>query len=325
MGDRLRFVRASGAADHQSFCAAVDEGLSDPNRHLPTRFLYDERGSELFEQITELPEYYLTGCEAQIFVRYASEIAAALSHGTTLVEFGSGSSRKTRLLIEAFLKRQGALRYDPIDISEAFLRANAELLLHEYPGLSIEAVAGEYFDVAAALPATPPRLILFLGSNIGNLERLEAVRFLSLLSGQMDESDFLLVGIDLVKDEHVIWRAYNDEQGVTAEFNRNLLHRINRELDGHFNVDAWEHEARFDPTEQRVELRLISMCEQEVQIEAIGTSYRFVQGESIHTEWSHKYTIESFKGLAARSGLEIDQVWFDDRQWFASVLLKRSE
>jgi dimethylhistidine N-methyltransferase len=323
MGDRLRFRRVEGAAQEQSFCAAVDLGLSSEPPFLPTRFLYDRQGSELFEQITEIPEYYLTGSEAQIFFKHAADIAACMPSGASLVEFGSGSSKKTRLLIEAMLWRQGSLDYYPIDISEAFLRANAELLLEDYASLTVEAVAGEYFDVAADLPGRMPRLILFLGSNIGNLERPEAEQFLRLLAGQMDPTDRVLVGIDLVKDDAIIEAAYNDAAGVTAAFNKNLLRRMNRELDGTIDVDCWQHEAPWDPIEQRIEMRLRSTKDQTFLLDAVGKAFSFRAGDAIHTEWSHKYTLDSFGSLAAASGLQIDGTWFDAKGWFASVLLKR--
>ncbi len=326
MTKRLRFIHVRGDGPHQSFCAAVDEGLSGSPKTLPTRYFYDEHGSEIFERITDLPEYYLTRCESDIFLRHAADIASAMPIGSSLVEFGSGSSKKTRLLIEALLSRQQSLVYAPIDISAVFLRSTSEALLNDYEGLSIEAIAGEYFDVAARLPAhDSPRLVLFLGSNIGNLERNDASKFLSTLRQQLTTQDRLLMGIDLVKDPSIIFAAYNDVAGVTAEFNKNLLRRINKEMDAEFDLGAFRHEAPYLEGEARVEMRLVSTKDQTVWIEGIGKHFTFAEGEFIHTEWSHKYTLSSFERLCRQCGFEIDRVWHDSREWFASVLLKPVE
>ena len=323
MSERLRFIQVKGEGEHQSFCAAVDEGLSSTPKSLPTRFFYDEHGSELFEHITELPEYYLTRCETEIFTRHASDLAATVPKVSSLVEFGSGSSKKTRLLIEALIERQGSLRYD---ISTEFLRSTALTLLSEYPTLTIEAVGGEYFDVAANLPSTgTPRLVLFLGSNIGNLERNDASKFLCILRSQLEGDDRLLMGIDLVKDPAILHAAYNDLQNVTADFNKNLLRRINKELDANFDLASFDHDAPYLEADCRVEMRLVSKRNQSVWIEAIGKSLEFKSGEFIHTEWSHKYTMESFARLCRQCGFKVENAWFDCREWFASVLLSPLE
>ncbi len=322
MSKRLRFIHVKGEGEHQTLCAAVDEGLSGNPKTLPTRFFYDEQGSKIFERITELPAYYLTRCETEIFQAHASEIASMMPPDSSLVEFGSGSSKKTRLLIEALLAKQGSLRYAPIDISADFLRSTAEELLADYPDITIEAIAGEYFDVAARLPTNgSPRLVLFLGSNIGNLERKDASKFLCSLSAQFKKPDRLLMGIDLAKEPHLLHAAYNDDQGITAEFNKNLLWRINRELDANFDLEAFEHQAPYLEKEGRVEMRLVSKKPQSVWIDAIGKSFTFEEDEFIHTEWSHKYTLESFTSLCDGCGLRVERAWFDSKRWFASVLL----
>jgi dimethylhistidine N-methyltransferase len=319
-------IDVSGGPEHPSFCAAVNASLSQLPKSLPTRFLYDEVGSELFERITQLPEYYLTRCEAQIFQDHAEDIVAAMPIGSSLVEFGSGSSKKTTLLIDAFLKRQSKLVYAPIDISKEFLYETAERLLASTPGLEVHAISGEYFDVAAQMPSfDAPRLILFLGSNIGNFEPEEASRFLSSLAGQLGPDDRILVGLDLEKDPQIIEAAYNDRAGVTAAFNLNLLHRINQELDANFNLSAFDHTAPYDEAERRVEMRLVSRVGQTVSIDAIGRDFSFDAGEAIHTEWSHKYTVESFAQSAAQEGLAIERVWLDQQIWFASVLLRKAD
>lgn len=299
------------------------EGLGAQPKSLPTQFLYDRRGSELFEQITELPEYYPTRTERSILEGHADEIVEAAGPGAAIIEFGSGSSVKTRLLIEAALRRHGSLRYLPIDISFDFLKSSSQTLLSDYPGLRITALGAEYFDAAEALPGHDgPRLILFLGSNIGNLTREEAVEFLGRVRRNMLPQDRMLVGIDLIKDPNVLVAAYNDRKGVTAEFNRNLLRRINRELDGHFVEGCFRHSAPYDEQEQRIEMRLYSIGDQHVRVDALDQTFDFADGEYIHTEWSHKYTPETFANLCAPAGLRIDHLWTDQRHWFGLALLR---
>lgn len=322
--NRFDFIEVRGERPQPGFCRLVREGLSQTPKSLPTRFLYDQAGSELFEQITELPEYYPTRTERAILEAHADEIVAAAGPNMAMVEFGSGSSAKTRLLIEAALTRQPRLRYVPIDISVDFLKQSSQTLLDRYAGLRITALGGEYFDAAEALPAHDgPRLIIFLGSNIGNLTHSEAVDFLSRVGAQATEEDRLLVGIDLVKDRLTLEAAYNDAQGITAAFNRNLLRRINRELEGHFEVPCFRHHAPYDEEEQRIEMRLYAVGDQHVTIDAIGQSFDFGDGEYIHTEWSHKYTPDTFGALCAEAGLTIDRLWTDPRDWFAVTMLRK--
>jgi L-histidine Nalpha-methyltransferase len=319
--ERLSYIEIRSSRRNQGFCEAVDAGLSMEQKELPTRFLYDSAGSELFEKITALPEYYLTRCEGAIFDLHAREIVRSVP-GLALVEFGSGSSKKTRLLIEAALDVQASLHYFPIDISGDFLRSTSLRLLQDYPALRVTAVAGEYFDVAERLPGSEEsRLILFLGSNIGNLARPDAIDFLGRVRRRMTGGDRLLVGVDLVKDPAVIEAAYNDSQGVTERFNKNLLRRINRELDGHFNLARFRHHAPYLGEACRVEMRLYSECEQEVRVDAVGKTFGFREGEFIHTEWSHKYTPEAFGQLAGEAGLEVQRTWTDPRGWFSTMLL----
>jgi dimethylhistidine N-methyltransferase len=287
--------------------------------------LYDRTGSELFEKITDLPEYYLTRTEQALLEQRGSEIAEAAGKNAMLIEFGSGSSTKTRLLIRALLDRQSQLRYAPIDISHDFLCESAECLLNDFNDLSIEALGAEYFDAIASLPSHDgPRLLLFLGSNIGNLSHTEAVDFLSRVRKQMNEQDRLLLGVDLAKAKEIIEPAYNDSQGVTAAFNRNLLSRINRELDANFKPEAFAHRAIYDEVETRIEMQLVSQGDQRVCIDGIPAAYHFKDGEAIHTEWSHKYTIDRFSTLAAQAGLTLDRYWTDDNHWFGTIMLRVS-
>ena len=306
-----------------SFRESVLRGLGDRPKTLPPRLFYDRRGSELFEAITELDEYYPTRTEDAILERHAKAIVSAVGERIALVEFGSGSSRKTRRLIEAALARQERLAYYPIDISRAFLRDSSESLLQEYPRLDVRALAGEYFDVASALPAAQnPRLVLFLGSNIGNLAHGEATEFLRRIRSGMTPDDRLLVGTDMVKDASVLEAAYDDSKGVTARFNLNLLARINRELGGEFDLDRFRHAAPYDTANGRVEMRLVSLVDQKVRIDALDREFVFAAGEAIVTEWSQKYTPESVADLCAGAGLEIAESWSDARGWFTEWLIK---
>ncbi len=321
--NRLRFVEARAAHMPEVLCQAVEEGLTRAQKELPCRYFYDSAGSDLFEQICRLPEYYPTRTEQAILERHAPEMLEAAGREIALVEFGSGSSYKTRILMTAALDRQSALHYAPIDISTHFLRESAHALLEEYDRLSITAIAGEYRDGIRSLPAHEgPRLILFLGSNIGNFEEADAVSFLAAIRARMQPHDRILVGVDLVKDRAVLHAAYNDSQGITANFNKNLLLRINRELGGEFQLNAFTHDAPFVEKKSRIEMRLVSQKEQCVRIGALDKRFAFAQGEYINTENSHKYTLDGFTRLSSSAGLMVQERWLDSREWFAVLLLK---
>jgi len=323
MESRLEFIEVRGERPQQPLCRAVIDGLAARQKSLPTHFLYDRAGSELFERITELPEYYPTRTERSILEANAPHMIEAAGEGAALVEFGSGSSAKTRLLLEAAMARQPELKYVPIDISADFLRSTAQTLLSEYPRLRVTALAAEYFDAIDALPAHDgPRLILFLGSNIGNMTHAEAADFLGRVRARMEPQDRILLGVDLVKDRAILEAAYNDAQGVTGLFNRNVLHRINRELNGHFDVECFRHHAPYDERMARIEMRLHSVGEQHVAVDDVERTFDFADGEYIHTEWSHKYTRETFAALCAPAGLEIAEAWRDPREWFAMMMLR---
>ena len=305
---------------------SVVEGLSRSPRTLPCRFFYDETGSAIFERICDLPEYYPTRTERAIFARHAAEMIRAVGAPVIgMTELGSGSSCKTRLLIEAALERQARLSYTPIDISGDFLRASAATLLREYPELDVTAVAGEYRDALHALPTfTAPHLFLFLGSNIGNFEPDEAAELLRDLRSRMRAEDRLLIGVDLVKDVTVLEAAYADAAGVTAEFNKNLLTRINREIGADFDLDQWEHRAPFVAEKSRIEMWLVSRTAQTVTLcPELGDemSFAFEKGEGIHTENSHKYTRDGFDALCRRADLSVRHTWTDADDHFAVFLL----
>ena len=295
-------------------------GLSQPRKTLPSKWLYDEEGSRLFELITELPEYYPTRTELLILEQAAPGLAEEISPGAALVEFGNGSSLKTRRVLDA--APQIAV-YVPIDISLDALLASAAELREAYPQLTVAPLAGD-FTQRLQLPREAqgrPHTGFFPGSTIGNFEHEDAVVFLRAAGRLLGEGAYMLVGADLVKDEAVLVAAYDDAQGVTAAFNKNLLARINRELEGDFDLDAFRHEARWNAEQSRIEMHLVSLREQTAQ--AGGETFDFEAGESIHTENSHKFTVEGFAALAAQAGWRQDRVWTDPQRLFSVMLLKR--
>lgn len=320
-----RFTLIVEGADTNSaeFARDVKAGLTVWPKRLPCRYFYDSEGSLLFEEICKLPEYYLTRAEREILQERATEIASRLPKDITLVELGSGNAVKTRLLLEAFLRHQGALRYVPVDISRTALEESSFKLLEEYPRLEIVAIAGEYRDGLRHLKAQTdcPKLILWLGSNVGNFERSEAASFLRRVRDAMSASDRLLVGIDLRKDRAVLEKAYDDSRGVTTRFNLNILARINRELGGHFDLEAFRHRAVYNEEEGRIEMYLISARAQQVSIDHLGLEVSFAADETIHTENSYKYSSAEIEALASAAGLQIKYQWLDAERRFSVNLL----
>jgi L-histidine N-alpha-methyltransferase len=309
-----RFEIVSPQEQHgETLAQDVAHGLTDSPRRLSCHWFYDEIGSQLFEEICDLPEYYLTRCERSILAERAAEIADRFDAPTTLVELGSGSASKTRLLIEAFLGRHRRLVFAPIDISQTMLEESATLLLEQYPRLEIRAFAGRYESGLAHLARgrASPRLTLWLGSSVGNLDRRQAALFLRRVRAGMSDADRLLIGIDLRKDRRALERAYDDCAGVTARFDLNLLRRINRELGGNFDLAGFRHRATWQPDPGRVESHLVSLRAQQVHIEALELRIAFARGESIHTESSYKYSTEEIDALAFSSGMRCETRWLD--------------
>jgi dimethylhistidine N-methyltransferase len=311
-GERFELI-AGDEPPSETFGQDLARGLTSESKRLSCHWFYDEVGSQLFEQICELPEYYLTRCERSILEKRAAEIAAGFDTVTTLVELGSGSASKTRLLIEAFLKRHGRLVFAPIDISKSMLEQSATALLEDYPELEIRAFAGRYESGLDHLARSQmsPRLTLWLGSSVGNLDRREAARFLRQVRSGMGELDRMLIGIDLRKDWLTLERAYDDSQGVTARFDLNLLDRCNRELGGDFDLSAFVHRATWREPEGRVESHLVSLRDQCVRIEALDLDVAFAAGEAVHTENSYKYSEDEIDQLASGSGMTCETRWLD--------------
>lgn len=303
--------------------SAVLQGLSASPKQLSPLFFYDETGSKWFEEICKLPEYYLTRTEHDLLSRYAGQIAGYSRGNMSLVEFGSGSSMKTRVLIEALISRQGYVHYVPVDISISMLKESCSQLLLRYPQIHVSAHATDY---KTALPRIGKfdrrqKMILFLGSNIGNLDLSEAVEFLRGIQEQLQDGDYLLLGTDLKKDPRILEAAYNDAQGVTAQFNFNLLRRINRELEGDFKVEKFSHVAFYSPMHSRIEMHLRSEQPQVAWIGKLQRSFHFKAGETIHTENSYKFSAEQLASLFSRSGLKLVSQWLDQEYPYALNLL----
>jgi len=319
---KLRFIQVPISHQEESLASAVIQGLSKPQKELPSRFFYDIEGSRLFEQITRLPEYYLTRCETEILARYSPEIVAASGPCLQVVEFGSGSSEKTRLLLRAAVHGRSSVEYVPIDISSEFLRDSSDELVDAVDGVFVTALAGDYLDSLKAIPDHDSgRLFLFLGSTIGNFLREEAVEFLTQVRLTMRPQDRLLVGVDLKKAPALVEPAYNDVEGVTELFNKNILARINRELCGKFDLGSFAHAAPWVEESSRIEMRLVSKINQVVAIDGLDRAFSFKKGEYIHTENSHKWCAGTFAQICRDAGLSTRSTWLDSKGWFALNLL----
>jgi L-histidine N-alpha-methyltransferase len=290
----------------------VRVGLSAEPKELAPKYFYDERGSQLFERITELPEYYPTRAERSILAERAAEMIAAAGDPATLVELGSGSASKTRHLLSA-MRDAGCLEtYVPVDISEEITHETAESLVGEYPGLSVRGLVCDFEHHLERIPdGDGGRLVAFLGGTVGNLYPDARRDFLARLAAMFDSRDRLLLGTDLVKDSARLEAAYDDEQGVTAEFNKNVLRVLNRELGAEFDLDAFEHVARYDDELARMDIRLRSLVDQTIRIERLDMAVRFGAGEEMRTEISSKFTRERLEGVYEEAGLKLSG-WFPD-------------
>lgn len=298
--------------DTDTFFADVVEGLSRPQKVLPSKYFYDERGSFLFDRICELEEYYPTRTELAIMKEYVREMADAIGERALIIEYGSGTSLKTRILLEGLVSPAA---YVPIDIAREHLVAAARAIGELFPNLTVMPVCADYtqdFPIPEPPDGVGRRVVYFPGSTIGNFLPAQARAFLDRVR---DRADALLIGVDLRKDPAVLEAAYNDSEGVTAAFNKNLLRRINQEIGATFDLDSFEHRAIFNDDESRIEMHLVSLREQKVDVG--GTEISFRRGESICTEYSHKYTVEGFARMAAKSGFELERVWTDERRYFS--------
>jgi len=312
-------------AHERSLADDVLDGLTRPFKELPPKHFYDARGAELFDQICELPEYYPTRAERSILEQTAEELAA-LTGAAELVELGSGTASKTRVLLDA-LQQAGTLRrYIPVDVTEQMVRECAAQLTEEYPGLQVHGVIGDFERHLGEVPASAgPRIVAFLGGTIGNFPPGSRRRVLRQISKLLDREDHLLLGTDLVKDPAVLQAAYDDAQGVTAEFNRNVLRVLNRELDADFEPEDFDHVALFDPEHEWIEMRLRARREHTTLVRELDLPVHFEEGEEMRTEISAKFTSERIEGDLAAAGLELVRLFTDPDGLFALTLARRAQ
>ena len=300
--------------EYTEFAAAVLDGLAKPQKAIPSQFLYDKRGSELFEDITRLPEYYPTRTEIGVLEKHVPDMAGRLPSGAVLIEFGSGSSRKTEILLEEL---DDLTAYVPVDVSPSALQEAADRLSDRFPDLDIVPIIGDFCE-PIALPsnlAGLSKIGFFPGSTIGNLTYDDARRLLARFASLLGADGRLIIGVDTKKDRATLEAAYDDAQGVTAEFNYNLLRRMNRELYGDFDVEAFDYEATYNRDAGRVEMYLVSRVRQSVRVG--GRTFTLSKGERIHTENSHKYTVAEFRDLAREAGWTPASVWIDPNGLFS--------
>lgn len=329
MKDNLAYAGAQEQPDAQAanstpslapnnFLLDLKQGLARQRKSISPKYFYDAPGSDLFDQICELPEYYPTRTELSILQKNAREIALHLGPHAEILEFGAGSMQKVRVLLDAMDR---PARYVPIDISAAHLQGAALQLAKDYPHLQVEPLAADYTQDLVLPPDMPPegrRVGFFPGSTLGNFEPLDALRFMSMCARTLQEGA-LILGVDLVKSPERLHAAYNDTLGVTADFNRNVLARANRELGANFQLDQFAHSAFYNAPFQRIEMHLMSTCQQSVQVG--GASFAFAQGETLHTENSYKFTVDGLCQLAQRAGFTPGQTWTDPDQQFCLLWL----
>ena len=322
-------MQSSHSPELTQFAEDVRRGLSSTPKELSSKYFYDDEGTRLFQEIMKLPEYYLTGCEFEIFSTQTDEILRAFANGGgfDLIELGAGDGTKTAVLIDHFLKKNVDISYAPIDISQEALDALSEKFSAEFPTLAIETRNGDYFQILESLKGTSGRrkILLFLGSNIGNFSRTQSVEFFRHLRDLMNQDDLLFIGFDLQKDPHVIASAYDDSAGVTAAFNLNLLTRINRELGGDFDLEKFTHYANYRPIEGSARSFLVSRERQNVHIAALERTFEFDAWEAVFMEISQKYSLRMIEDMSLESGFEIKHNFCDSRNYYCDSLWRPAD
>ncbi len=322
--DNLQYFKPHSTKIEKTFSDEISSSLSRNPKHIHPKFFYDKKGSSLFEQICALPEYYPTRTEIKILKNLKSNFSRYLDDSFRLVELGSGSSVKTRLILDIFSEIQNKTEYFPIDISE-ILTESSELLQKDYPNLYITGIIDSYEGGLEFIEKYDDKknLIIFLGSSYGNFIPNDGKTFLQKINSTMKKDDLFLIGLDLVKNKKILERAYDDSQGITAKFNLNVLSRINDELDADFVLNNFEHFVKYNEKDQRVEMYLKSLVNQSVIISKANLSLKLKQGELIHTEHSHKYKISQIKELMEKTGFEIKQNWLDENEHYALILASK--
>ncbi len=320
-------LRGEPSNESLGVARAAIEGLSAKQKSLPAWLFYDAAGSRLFEQITRLPEYYLTSLEQSIFSRHATDIVAkaagSIEQPLCVVELGAGSASKTLTLLRAVMVRQGDTLYLPVDVSQAALELASKNVHAALPQIEVQPICSEFtHEKDLNLPAMGRKLALYIGSSIGNFDPDDAVELLGWLRTQLQPGDALLLGTDMVKDVAPLLAAYNDRAGVTAGFNKNILARLNRELGANFALNAFDHRAIWNASQSRIEMHLDSRCDQMVHIERLHRNFGFKRRESIHTENSYKFSPEQVGEMLQTSGYALEQSWYDDKRWFGVHLAR---
>lgn len=305
----------------------VRKGLSSEQKRLPSKYFYDARGDELFQEIMTLSEYYLTQSELEIFQNQTAKILEVFNTSHEffdLLEFGAGDGTKTKILVRQLIKNGAKFRYLPIDISNDVLKGLKEDFKKDFPSLDIAPRNKDYFSALSDVysESDKPKLILFLGSSIGNFNTSQAIKFLAELNEKLRSGDQALIGFDLRKNPHTIITAYNDSRGVTKQFNLNLLERINRELDANFDIHQFDHYPFYDPESGLAKSYIVSLKKQIVNIKACNLEIEFKNGECIHTEISKKFTIEEIENIAAKSGFRVVKHFFDSRHYYTNTLIE---
>ncbi len=301
----------------------VMNGLMARPKTLPCKLFYDDRGSALFEEITRLPEYYLTRTELEILRGRGREIALAAGSPVSIVELGAGTAIKTGTLVRAFARRQMRVKYLPVDISPAALAEAKKRIRDECTGVVIRPVIADFSNGFGFLQNIPGRkIVLYLGSSIGNFDWDAATAMLRKVRDRLSAGDALLLGTDMVKSPEILVPAYNDAQGVTAQFDKNILMRLNREFDANFDLDSFRHVAEWNPLRSRMEIYLESTHAQAVSLQATGLMVKFAAGERIHTENSYKYTEQMVETMLCVSGFKLEKTWYDRRKWFGLHLAR---
>ncbi|HET8861566.1 L-histidine N(alpha)-methyltransferase [Marivirga sp.] len=311
-----------------SVAEAVKEGLTKKEKSLPSWLFYDAEGDRLFQEIMNMPEYYLTNCEFDIFQKYKQEILSIISSGTdgfNLIEFGAGDGLKTEILLKHFVEQSATFNYKPVDISENVLNLLQERMKKSIPDLDIEPINKEYFSALDSLNEARknPMVVLFMGGNIGNFLLEDAQSFVNEIANKLRTGDRIIMGFDMKKDPEMIRSAYNDAQGITRQFNMNLLKRLNNKLDADFNLDEFKHYPSYDPQTGTTKSFLISKKQQTVQLKAIDTTINFKAWEHIHVEVSQKFDEDLIENMATEAGLTVEKYFYDDKNYFADVVMRK--